>query len=319
MKTLFYLLFICSCLSAQACNSSKSFEKVKYYLLIDKAENYIMSNDYAKASKAYDDAYKLHSTMFAVDLHNALLCNVYLKKWDACEFWTTKLINKGVKKDFFNSKTFGEFKKTTEWSHIEKKYSNYKSKINTEYKRQLDSLVVEDQKVYCSIPTGEINYAEAKENTLTVEEKFSSLITQYGFPTEEKLGISIYNDTIISFVPTFDALVRHGYQSGNAQLVAHFDKALLSGEMDRKIAVNNSEDDGKFVIYDGSMYKMKSKFMNNEDVFREKKLKFINKEEDKGFVIFVQIVEYSNFADEASLAAFHKMYDIFIPNWKEPQ
>jgi hypothetical protein len=154
----------------------------------------MLENDYEKAIKNYDGSFKLNATMFSVDLYNALLCNVYLKKWDACEVWSTRLINKGVTIHFFNANKFAKFKRTKQWSNILKKFSKHK-RIDFECVRVLDSFVIEDQNVYCGIPTGVLNYEEAKENTLTVEEKFAFLLNKYRYPTEEKMGISVYNDT----------------------------------------------------------------------------------------------------------------------------
>ncbi len=314
MKKLFYLFFFSSCLSAQACKSDKPFDKSAYYELIEQAENHIIMNEYAKAAKKYENCYELNDNMFGVDLYNALLCNVYLKKWIACEFWSTKLINKGVKIGFFNSKPFIDFKKTKEWSHIEKKYLDNKSIINTGYKRELDSLLIEDQKIYCSIPTGDITYNKAKEKTETVEEKFIILINKYGYPTEEKVGLHIYNDTIISFVPTFDALIRHGYQSNNSKLLEIFNKSLENGEMDQRIGKAILNDDFNFLVYKGSLYKMKSKFME-EDLSRERKLKFININKHKGFLIFAKFATIGNFDSSTDVDNFFKMYDLFISKW----
>lgn len=36
-------------------------------------------------------------------------------------------------------------------------------------------------------------------------------------------------------------------------------------------------------------------------------------------MIFAKFSEVGSFADESSVEAFHKMYDVFIPNWKEPE
>lgn len=318
MKKLINLFLLIFCLTFATCKSQNDKDISSYYKMIDQAENHILLEEYLISSEIYESSFKVHTNMFATDLYNALLCNIYLKNWKACGIWSSRLIRKGIKKDFFNSNLFADFKKSKEWSNVNKKFAEYEENLNTVYKKQLDSLLVEDQKVYCSIPSGDISYEDAKVNTVTIEQKFSNLIYKYGFPTEEKVGIHIYNDTLISFVPTFYALIRHGYQSGNSQLIAHFNKALISGEMDRKLAVTNAQDQNKYVLYGGSMYKKKSKDMTKEDVFCERKLNFIDKNEGKGFVIYADFVNYSNFVDETSVEIFHKMYDIFIPNWQGP-
>jgi hypothetical protein len=315
MRKIFYFICFFSFLSAKACKPINAVNVSAYYKIIEEAESHIIDYDYAMASKKYEKGYELNHSMFGIDVYNALLCNVYLKNWIGCEFWASKLIDKGVETDFFNSKVFNELKKTNEWGNIKNLFLRRKSKINIDLKRQLDSLVIEDQKVYCSIPTGEISYYEAKENTISVEEKFSHLIEKYGYPTEEKVGLRVINDTLLSFIPPFDVLIRHGYQSNNTKLLNFFNSSLNSGEMDLRVKISNSDDSENFIVYKGVLYKLKSKYMD-EDLANERKLKFINSNRHKGFLIYAKYSIVGSFADSQDVDEYFKMYDLFIAEWK---
>lgn len=305
-------------LSFASCTSQKDTNLSLHYQLIDKAENHIMLDDYVSAAKTYEKSFQVNNNMFAIDSYNALLCNLYIEKWEACEIWSSRLIRKGITKDFFKAKIYSKFKRTNEWLQLEAKFSKIDNDDYYIYKQILDSLLVEDQKVYCAIPIDELTFEEAKASTLTIEEKFASIIKKYGFPTEEKVGIQILEDTVIAVMPRFSPLMRHGYQSGNAQLIAFFAKALKSGEMDRRVGLVNLNDDSKFVIYSGTLYRRKSLIMNDDIQLREKKLKYINKESKKGFFIFAQYSS-GNFADKSSVKAFLELYDVIVPNWNGPQ
>ena len=132
------------------------------------------------------------------------------------------------------------------------------------------------------------------------------------------MGINVVNDTLISFVPSYVSLLRHGYQSGNAKLAKLFKQALENGTLDRRIFESTLNDNSDFALYEGTMYIRKERLIE-EDSVREKKLKFVNKENGKGFLIFVDYFLVGRFADELSVKAFHSMYDVFIPNWQGPQ
>lgn len=317
MKKLSNLYFLIFCLTFATCKSQNDKDISLHYQLIDKAENHIMLNDYVSAAKTYEKSFQVNNNMFAIDSYNALLCNLYIENWEACEIWSSRLLRKGITKDFFKAKRYSKFKRTNEWLQLDAKFS----KLDNDdciYKQILDSLLVEDQRVYCAIPIGELTFEEAKASTGTIEEKFASIIEKYGFPTEEKVGIQILEDTVIAVMPRFSPLMRHSYQSGNAQLIAFFAKALKSGEMDRRVGLVNLNDDSKFIIYSGTLYRRKSLNMSDEIQLREKKLKYLNKESKKGFFIFAQYSS-GNFADESSVKAFLELYDVIIPNWNGPQ
>ena len=276
MKNFIYFYLVAIYFASNACNSAPLSEKINYYKVINQAENHIMNLNYIEASKKYDQAFKLKSKMFGLDLYNALLCNLYLKDWKNCEFWASKLLDKGIDIQFFIANRFNEFRKTEEWLNLQIKYAKSKAKVNSFYKRQLDSLVVEDQKSYCLIQTGDLIYNDVKVNTVVIEDRFASFINSYGFPNEERMGINVVNDTLISFVPSYVSLLRHGYQSGNAKLAKLFKQALENGTLDRRIFESTLNDNSDFALYEGTMYIRKERLIE-EDSVREKKLKFVNK------------------------------------------
>lgn len=318
MKRIICFYILLSSLFIQSCESQESYNKKEYYLLVGQAEDGIIDNNYVKALNKYNDCYKLNSKMFGVDLYNALLCSVHLKKWADSEVWCNRLVKKGVKIDFFNVALFADFKKTKEWLNVEMKIKQSKKTFDTKLKRQLDSLLIEDQRVYCGIPQGKLNYNQAKQNTITIEEKFVLLLNKHGFPTEETFGLNIINDTVIAFMPTFGTLLRHGYQSNNVELIEIFQKALDKGQVDERVNDALFTDDSNYVVYNGCLYRLKTEFVK-EDKLNERKLKFINNNRVKDFLIFAKYRMTANFANESSIETFHKMYDVFIPIWNQPE
>lgn len=318
MKNITHIYILMSFFIIQSCESKGQWNQKNYYILIDSAENKIFDADYESALNNYKECYKINSNMFGVDIYNALLCSVYLKKWKDSEFWCNKLIIKGAEKKFFQTKVFTEFRKTNEWTSILKKMKQNKIVFNNQLKNQLDSLIIEDQKVYCGIPQGKLDYPKAKNNTITIEDKFIFLINEHGFPTEETFGLNIINDTLIAPIPAFGTLLRHGYQSNNLKIIEIYNEALELGKLDERAKNGLLDDDFTFVAYKDSLYKLKSQFME-ENISLERRLKYMNKNRSKGFLIFAKFSTTGSFANESSIDAFHKMYDLFIPNWHVPQ
>lgn len=315
MKLFIFLFSILTFSCIPVSENKKSFDSLQYYTLIDKAENYIIENDYVKANDVYNDTYLTNGDMYGIDLYNALLCNLYLKKWNNCEIWSVRLINKGVKIDFFKSNRFTEFRKTSAWLNVEKKYLKTKPTLNKSLIEQLDSLLAEDQKEYCLIPSGDISYDDAKKTTETIDSKLLKLMTQNGYPSENLIGLNTINDTIIGIIPKYSALLRHSYQANNDSIMHFINKSIEQGEMDKRVAKALFDDSYYFVVYKDNLYKKKA-INPNENLAEEKKLIF--KSKNKGFIFFSKYVVYDSETSDIDMNEFLKEYS-FISKWNNKQ
>lgn len=187
---------------------------VQYENMIYQAENLITEENYPEAVKAYSKAYEVNNCMFAIDIENALIANIQIKDWGKSIFFAEKLMLKGVDISFFNSQRFKTLRETKEWKKFLKKHKKIRSEFQAGFNQALvDSLVVlmeYDQSEYSQLKSGKTmdNMIEVTDN---INARLTKLVNKYGYPSEEKIGVNIYNDTILSPFSAldFDVLFRH--------------------------------------------------------------------------------------------------------------
>jgi hypothetical protein len=281
-----------------------------YYQLTEKAENYILSRQYAKSKETYLLLSKEYRTIYARDIHNAIRCAILSRDMASTEFWGEKLAHKGVGIKYFNAKIFNVLKKDPTWKSFSKRYDSISTKsqsgFNHHLRAQLKLLTDEDQADY-----GLENRAASPvlyETTQRVTEKLLTMFEKEGFPSEEKIGVTIINDTIISMTPRENVLIRHAIQQKPKSLEAlnvFLDKSYEKFEYDQKRLSNNvMAHNSCFHIYKGNLYSDKS-CGSNESMAKKIIFKFNN---PNNF-----IMHYGNFIvseyDEESPEEYDKYYE----------
>lgn len=196
----------------------------QYYNLIHQAETLITEENYIDAAKAYDKAYEVNDYLFAIDIENALICNIQNKDWGKSVLLAEKLMLKGVEVNFFNSDRFNALKKTKEWKKLLKRHKKIRSEFQKGFNQTLvDSLAIlleYDQTEFAKLKEDK-TMDDMTEVTNNINARFIKLVDKYGYPSEEKIGVEVYNDTILSFFATldFDVLFKHsdGVSSNTSQ------------------------------------------------------------------------------------------------------
>ena len=121
-----------------------------------------------------------------------------------------------------------------------------------------------------------------------------SLLKREGYPSEEKIGSFVKNDTTLISFPDFNVLVLHAVQQkpdNLKELENLLEKSSNSFEYDGKRSANkNDQFDSCFRIYKGNLYNSKSCGRNDLEV-RKISFKFKN---PNNF-----IMDYGNFVIEA--------------------
>ena len=249
----------------------------KYYEFVSNAESNIIDGNYKTANSSYLKASKVNKNMYGIDVYNALICSVYLKDWESVNFWSEKLLKKGIKKSFFSASIYNQYKKTKQWEKLEKKIDYYEIKGNQDLAliAKLDSLLIEDQKEYCGIPIGETTYDEAKQTTNSIDEKLLQIIDKYGFPDEEKIGLEVYQDTLISVDSKYAGLYRHSYQANSKRVLKILNDNISNGKLDKRIDFLLSEIE-TFLVTDCYIYKIKKSLYTSEENLTERKILFFN-------------------------------------------
>lgn len=258
-----------------------------YYVLTGKAEDYIMTRQYANAKETYGKLASEYPNIFARDIHNAIRVSILSRDLNAAQVWGEKMAMKGVDSKYFNAKIFNGMKNSQVWKSFSARFDSIskdsQSKRNDNLRQQLDALTDEDQAFY-----GLENRKEAPvlhEITQVVTEKLVALLQKEGFPSEEKIGVFTRNDTVISQSPRFSVLIRHAVQQKPktlGSLLALLDKSFENLEYDKKRSSDHRSFEGACMhIYKGNLYNDKS-CGNNDMMVRRMLFKFNN---PNGFIM----------------------------------
>lgn len=253
-----------------------------YYQLTEKAESYILTRQFAKAKETYSLLAKDHPTIFARDIHNAIRVSVLSRDIKMAFWWSEKLAKKGVELPYFNSKIFNGLKKNSEWKSFSKKYDSIckisQGQWNTNLKKQINDLLNEDQANY-----GLVNRKEPEilyETTQRVTDKLIDLLKKEGYPSEEKIGAFVKNDTILIQSPEFSVTIRHAVQQkpkGLSELNELLDQSYKALEFDlKRSATHRNFPSSCFHIYKGNLYINKSCDYNSDIMVKKMVFMFKN-------------------------------------------
>ena len=178
------LSLIISLLGLSFINAQNYFE---YYNKSNKGDSLKFYKKYIEALENYENAFKKVDFVHSDKLINAGLTAIKLNKYEkANSYFETAILQSG-NKSFLKLKEFKNNKK--EFVGLSNKISMldniFQKKINNTYKNKIDSLYILDQ-----------SYREKNQSTEKIDDSnFSlllSLIYEYGFPSEEKIGYESY-------------------------------------------------------------------------------------------------------------------------------
>lgn len=271
-------------------------QEITYYTYTQTAENYILSRQYGKAKEQYNLLNQNYPTLFARDIHNAIRCAILSRDFKTAFFWSEKLALKGIELPYFNSKIFLGMKKNPEWKSFSIKYDSIckltQSNWNLKLKKGLTDLVNEDQADYEL--ENRKSPKELYETTERVTGKLIDVLKREGYPSEERIGSYIKNDTTLISFPDFNILIIHAVQQKPKNLAVLNEllaKSINTFEYDSKRSANNDNQIGScFSIYKGNLYGSKSCGRNDLEI-RKISFKFRN---PNSF-----IMDYGNFIIEA--------------------
>lgn len=254
--------------------------EINYYTYTEKAENQILRKQYTFAKETYVDLSKKYN-MYARDIHNAIRCAILSRDYNNAYYWAEELAKKGVPFIYFNSNAFKLLKKHKQWDSFSKKYDSiyneFQSKRDVEFKEEIERLLQEDQADY-----GLANRKEPKvlfKTTERVTNKLIDLLNKKGYPSEEKIGVYLINDTILNNSPAYNVIIRHAFQQNPTrqnELMNLLDEADVQLEYDKKRSSNHRGFlNSCFHIYKGNLYCYKS-CGRNELMIKKMKYMFNN-------------------------------------------
>ncbi|MBK7095564.1 MAG: hypothetical protein IPH57_11120 [Saprospiraceae bacterium] len=242
-KFFYVLLFLFASsfrLSSQLPDQSK-VDSVKNYLEnINKSELYICENNYNEAIKLYKNAFSFNYSPFPEDIFNYILLNVYEKDYDEALFYSQYLVKLGAELKFFDQIPLNELKSNVPgWKKFTDLYPSlrmhYTLNTNHTLKQELLNLQEADQNNYCGRPTRPFDPISED----TIFNRISQIITEYGYPNHDKIGINLNKDTIIGSYPQ-DVILIHLFQTAhkNSKRISELIKnEILEGRLKPEYAI----------------------------------------------------------------------------------
>lgn len=294
LRLLFVLLF----------TSLKAQGNPQYNLVVNKAENLILDNKCNEALENYNKLKNEFNYIYAKDIYNAMICANRQKNWEQTFVWAKLFLSKASVKEFFNQKKFEEFRKTKYWKKILK--LDIKDKVNITLKKKIDSLVNIDQGKFVLLKEKDV--PDIYNITADIDKILFKLDKEYGGISEDNVGLNITNDTVFSFLPVYDVLLRHSYQSKKGN--SYFDYQKNNNAIEKDMFFSNIDFELQpIVFYNNQTYFLKEEFLSEE---KSELLNYIEKAKKRinhnfsDFIIFYPAAK-NTFSDEESEQNFIRM------------
>jgi hypothetical protein len=227
------IIVITFCVPKFVCGQTNDLKA--YYENIHKAELAIVDSNYASALESYQEAFKNKNYPFSQDLFNATLVSAISVAYPKTLIYLEKLFKLGFKLDLLDTIPICKEFLNSPYGKIARQQSkNSKPIFNKKYKKEIEKMVSDDQ--YFRIkPDGYKLYGDTiKQIDKQNVDKLLKLVSKYGFPSEEKIGIS----SNANFSPIYFVLIFHQnngakYQTYNYSKILK--AAILSGELRNSI------------------------------------------------------------------------------------
>ncbi|CAI8772197.1 hypothetical protein [Chryseobacterium sp. IT-36CA2] len=248
MRSTLILLFAIISLTISAQDFElKNQYLIKYYELVNEAENKIISNDLADANNLYKQAFKEFKYPHAKDLQNSMNVALRVKDFENAyyDYHSLKCLGKVFDDSFLSE----NFKNSEEY-----KIKPCENKTDLQYKKTLDSLYELDQ-YYRKLSGG--NY-EAYKKELTKSDSIAStnllkLIEKKGFPNEYNIGLTSADNMFYQkfYYIIWHQLANNHYSSQKVNFSKEILRALNEGKIRPDIAgqlfdLNNGTKDYSF-------------------------------------------------------------------------
>ncbi|MEM5564193.1 hypothetical protein WNY78_03725 [Psychroserpens sp. AS72] len=302
------------------CSTEKTldFKNQTYDDLVLKAEKQLLIKEFDSANTYFNGAFSLKSKMLAFDMNNALVLTIKTKDWNQALIWSERLAKKGVSLPYFKKNSFKTFHETEQWEQFIGAFESYRSYFeNHSDKEMTDSLEILmdiDQQAYCLLPSKKIDLSNVFDKTVFLDSLLSRLINNKGFPYEEKVGVIVFDDSLISPVIKFHGLYRHSYQANSNLVKSILSDAVENGDLKKALYENSLIGDNMdYALVDCKIYESKFAKQSSIENFFKEKLIFQNSS-DTDFKFYAPLSIFS-FDSESHSDNMMSMYS-FICDYK---
>lgn len=236
----FFLGIILINTQCAAKNENSSLATLNTEAILARIEGLIIKGKYRAAHEIYSEMNKSKKYLTSSDVNNALFCAISFEDWKNAVVWSELLVSKGIPIEYFDGSHFNNFKKTKEWKSFKANFSKYdaefNSKKNKELIKALDKLYEIDQQAYCNIPIDNSFLDSAFVMTHSIDSSLVDLFNNYGFPTEEMVGVEFNKETKrLGLMPKYSGLYRHSFQANSKLIDKRLKGAVAKGYLKKSV------------------------------------------------------------------------------------
>lgn len=194
-----------------------------YLSYVDKAEHYIVNDDYKNAQRCYDSAFHEWPKPFAIDLFNDLKCANLNTDYYGVKLIAIRLMGLGCELSFFeNPEYLRKFRCTREWKSLMNEYVAIRAKYikgnNWKLRTEIEQIQVKDQ----FLRQQDHNYTFLRDSIYHADDTIKAsllAIFKRKFPNEYDYGIFLYNDTTLINHHPLHVTILHNYGKFDTAIV----------------------------------------------------------------------------------------------------
>ena len=232
-----------------------------YYKLIGKAEQQIIAGNYRLSKMFYDSAFRYSDKIvFSKDLINASKCSIMIGNSDI-EKYMTLMASNGCPLSFFNSKMYKDILRNKKViAKLSAAASAFKLKKVTDMRYHYEKLISDYDSLmrYCARMN---SFNDPYKKVLAI--RVQRYIEQFGFPSEQLVGPTISNDTIL-VLSRFSLLVGSVSEYLGEDVISELCNAVVVGKMHNmelyflRKKLNVFKFDSPYIRYKCDIYKSKA-------------------------------------------------------------
>ncbi len=243
---------------------SESFQK--YLSFINKAESYLVQDDYKRAQISYDFAFHTWGKPFAVDLFNALKCANLNRDYAKVRALAKRLVALGVEISFFeNPEYLDSFRRSVEYGLLISEYPDirlrYLQHNNWKLRTTVEQMLPVDQYLRRMNPVYTFLRDSIYKRDDTVKAKLVHLFKNK-FPNEYDYGVFMQDDTTVVDWEPLHIVILHNYGKFDTTGGYHFNlstydftplliDAVRKGDMHPEEFAMLNDRSGKFMMGHG--------------------------------------------------------------------
>jgi hypothetical protein len=187
----------------------------EYLLYTNKAETFLIQDNYKRAQICYDIAFHSWNKPFAIDIFNSLKCANLNRDYPKVKSLAVRLISLGCELSFFDDPDYlTGFRTSKEWRSLINEYPNIREKYirNNSWKLrgQIEQIQAKDQFLRRQNP----NYTFLRDSIYKEDDTIKIELLQlfkHKFPNEYNYGVFLKDDTTLMDYEPLHIILLHNY------------------------------------------------------------------------------------------------------------